>query len=115
LVKVSDQVRTIWKPDATPWTSCPKKRKILARKAFPLYNRPNNGYNYVVAERKPSFSPISASGSNFNPQNTPGIPGVKIFAVLDFDEKSWFSFGHYNKTGAKISPPLQDKKTAIPE
>jgi len=45
------------------------------------------------AERKPSFSLISASGSNFNLQNTPGIPAVKIFAVLDLDEKSWFSFG----------------------
>jgi len=44
---------------------------------------------------KPSFSQISASVSNFNLQNTPGIPVVKIFAVLDFDEKSWFSFGHY--------------------
>ena len=50
---------------------------------------------YLVAERKPSFSPISASSSNFNPQNTPSIPAVKIFAVLDLDEKSWFSLGHY--------------------
>jgi len=26
------------------------------------------------------FCPISASSSNFNPQNTQGMPGVKIFA-----------------------------------
>ena len=54
-----------------------------------------------VPERKPSFPPISASGSNFNPQNTPGIPAVKIFTVLDLNEKSWFSFGHYS-----ILPPF---------
>ena len=50
-----------------------------------------------MPERKPSFSPISAFGFNFNPQNTLNIPAVKIFAVLDLDEKSWFSFGHYSK------------------
>ncbi len=50
---------------------------------------------YLVPERKPSFSPISVSGSNFNPQNTSRMPAVKIFAFLDLDEKSWFSFGHY--------------------
>jgi len=43
-----------------------------------------------VAERKPSFSPISASGSNFNPQNTPSIPAVKISAILDPGETSRF-------------------------
>jgi len=43
------------------------------------------------------FCPISASGSNFNPQNTPGIPAcpvgpadrtgvVKIFAFLDLGQ-----------------------------
>jgi len=49
---------------------------------------------YIVAEREPSSPPISASGSNFNPQNTPSIPAVKIFNLLDLVEKSWFSFGH---------------------
>ncbi len=47
-----------------------------------------------MPERKPSFSPISAFGSKFNPQNTSSIPAVKCFAGLDLDEKSWFSFGH---------------------
>jgi len=47
-----------------------------------------------VAERKPSFSPISASGSNFNPQNTLVFLRFKIFAVLEREEKSWFSSGH---------------------
>jgi len=37
---------------------------------------------YLVLELKPSFSPISASGSNFNPQNTPGIPVVKFLPSL---------------------------------
>ena len=30
--------------------------------------------------------PISASGSNFNPQNTQCIPPVKIFARLDIEQ-----------------------------
>jgi len=29
------------------------------------------------------FCPISASGSNFNPRNTPCIPAVKILAFLE--------------------------------
>jgi hypothetical protein len=32
------------------------------------------------------FCPISASGSDFNPQNTQGIPLVKIFAFLDLEQ-----------------------------
>jgi len=54
--------------------------------------------SYLVSERKPSFSSISVSGSNFNPQNTTRMPAVKIFAFLDLDKKSWFSFGHYLTT-----------------
>ena len=34
------------------------------------------------------FHPISASGSNFNPQNTESIPAVKIFAFLEL-ERNW--------------------------
>jgi len=48
----------------------------------------------IVPERKLSFSPISASGSTFNPRNTQCIPAVKIFAFLDLNKKSQFSFGH---------------------
>jgi hypothetical protein len=33
------------------------------------------------------FCPISASGSNFNPQNTQCIPVVKIFAFLELEQK----------------------------
>jgi hypothetical protein len=33
------------------------------------------------------FCPISASCSNFNPQNTQGIPAVKIFAFLELEQK----------------------------
>jgi hypothetical protein len=33
------------------------------------------------------FYPISASGSNFNPQNTPCIPAVKIIAFLELEQK----------------------------
>jgi len=32
------------------------------------------------------FCPISVSGSNFNPQNTPCIPAVKIFAFLELEQ-----------------------------
>ena len=49
---------------------------------------------YIVPEQKLSFSPISASASNFSPQNTQSIPAVKIFIFPDPDEKSRFSFGH---------------------
>jgi hypothetical protein len=31
--------------------------------------------------------PISASGSNFNPQNTQCIPAVKILAFLELEQK----------------------------
>jgi hypothetical protein len=33
------------------------------------------------------FCPISASGSNFNPQNTQCIPSVKIFVFLELEQK----------------------------
>jgi hypothetical protein len=32
------------------------------------------------------FCPISALGSNFNPQNTQCIPAVKIFACLELEQ-----------------------------
>jgi hypothetical protein len=32
------------------------------------------------------FCPISASDSNFNPQNTKCIPAVKIFVFLDLEQ-----------------------------
>jgi hypothetical protein len=37
------------------------------------------------------FRPISASGSNFNPQNTPCILAVKIFAFLEL-RRNWTFF-----------------------
>ena len=43
---------------------------------------------YLVSERKLSFSPISASDKNINPQNTQCILAVKILIFLDLDEKS---------------------------
>ena len=42
---------------------------------------------YIVPERKLSFSPISVSGSNFNPRNTQCIPLVKTFAFLELKQK----------------------------
>jgi hypothetical protein len=39
------------------------------------------------------FSPISASGSNFNPQNTVNIPVAKISAFLELEQKLTFSKG----------------------
>jgi hypothetical protein len=40
-----------------------------------------------------AFCPISASGSNFNPQNTQCIPSVKIFASLELEQNSTFFKG----------------------
>jgi hypothetical protein len=37
------------------------------------------------------FRPISASGSNFNPQNTPCIPAVEIFSFLKL-KRNWAFF-----------------------
>jgi len=48
-----------------------------------------------VLERKPPIFPISALGSNFNPQNTPCIPAVKILARLELEKIFRFSFRHY--------------------
>jgi len=42
--------------------------------------------NFMSQFQNAPFCPISASGSNFNPQNTPGIPVVKIFAFLDLGQ-----------------------------
>jgi hypothetical protein len=39
------------------------------------------------------FCPISASGSNFNPQNTGCIPVVKIFAFLELKQNLSFFKG----------------------
>jgi hypothetical protein len=36
--------------------------------------------------KKIPFCPISASDSNFNPRNTPGIPLVKIFVFIDLEQ-----------------------------
>jgi hypothetical protein len=39
------------------------------------------------------FCPISASGSNFNPQNSKCIPVVKIFAFLELKQNLAFFKG----------------------
>jgi hypothetical protein len=36
--------------------------------------------------KNPLFCPITASGSDFNPQNTKCIPAVKIFAFLELEQ-----------------------------
>jgi len=43
---------------------------------------------YLVPERKLLIFPISASGLNFNPQNTQCIPAVKICAFLELEKIS---------------------------
>jgi hypothetical protein len=48
------------------------------------------GYQGVIILRplqNAPFCPISASGSNFNPQNTQCIPVVKIFTFLGLEQK----------------------------
>jgi hypothetical protein len=44
------------------------------------------GNYYLVPERKLLIFPISASGLNFNPQNTQCIPAVKICAFLELEK-----------------------------
>jgi hypothetical protein len=46
---------------------------------------------HLEAVREWLFSAISASGSDFNPQNTQCIPAVKIFAFLDLAKNFSFS------------------------
>jgi hypothetical protein len=43
-------------------------------------------YNGERPLKNPLFCPISASGSDFNPQNTQCIPAVKIFAFLELEQ-----------------------------
>jgi len=43
--------------------------------------------------QNPPFCPISVSGSNFNPQNTPCIPVVKIIAFLELEQRCVFFKG----------------------
>ena len=48
--------------------------------------------------RNGTFCPISASGSNFNPRNTPCIPVVEIFAFLELEQISAdFENYHFSK------------------
>jgi hypothetical protein len=51
------------------------------------------------------FCPISASGSNFNPQNTQCIPVVKIFAFLPSSPEGYAGQVNLNKNEhfAKVS------------
>ncbi|MDY7032821.1 MAG: hypothetical protein SVY10_13050 [Thermodesulfobacteriota bacterium] len=51
--------------------------------------------SYLVPIHKWLFSAISASDSDFNPQNTKCIPAVKIFIFLDLAENISFMDGHY--------------------
>jgi hypothetical protein len=59
---------------------------------------------YLVPVRKRLISPISASGSNFNPQNTKCIPVVKIIAFLELEKIISFSDGHYLCDPGKLPP-----------
>jgi len=44
------------------------------------------------------FCPISASGSDFNPQNIQYIPAVKIIAFLDLEQiNADFEIEHFSK------------------
>jgi hypothetical protein len=61
------------------------------------------------------FCPIPASGSNFNPQNTPRIPVVKIFAFLGLEprinNKNRFNWAgkieRFSKVSNQINTNLQ--------
>jgi hypothetical protein len=47
------------------------------------------------------FSPITASGSNFNPRNTLCIPMVKIFAFLELEQNLTFFKGIMVRTASQ--------------
>jgi len=56
------------------------------------------GTGYIVSPLKNTlFCRISASSSNFNPWNIPYIPAVKIFALIDLEQKlSIFQRPHHH-------------------
>jgi hypothetical protein len=51
------------------------------------------------------FRPISALGSNFNPQNTQCIPAVKIFAFLEL-KQNWAFFKGLNSSRMNEVPVI---------
>jgi len=56
--------------------------------------------NHMSQFQNVPFCPISASGSKFNPRNTPCIPVGKIFAFLDLEQISVdFEIEHF-ETGS---------------
>jgi len=75
------------------------------------------------------FCPISASDSNFNPQNTQCIPAcpvgpadrtgaVKIFVFLELEPRLNIKYG-FNRAGkiehsSKVSPTFQAQKISSP-
>ena len=50
-------------------------------------------YNTLRPLQNDTFSPISASGSNFNTRNIQYIPVVEIFAFLELEQKLSFFKG----------------------
>ena len=57
------------------------------------YDNIKNISDQLVPERKPSFSPISVSGSNFNPQNTSVCLRLKFSPSLILTKNPGFRSG----------------------
>ena len=79
-----------------------KCKTPFTRQVFWFVNHSNNrAFPSSVSDRKPLIFPISALGSNFNPQNTSCIPLVKILARLELEKIFRLSPRHcYRKTVA---------------
>ena len=65
-----------------------KAESAAALSAFYILTRVNDQHPLTTGylEKLP-FCPITALGSNFNPQNTKCIPAVKIFVCLVLEQK----------------------------
>jgi len=65
-----------------------------------------NPIHYLVPERIPPIFPISALGSNFNPQNTLWIHAVKLLARLELEKIFRFSFRHCYAKNQDFRPSI---------
>ena len=65
----------------------------MSRKEEQIVIRLEKGLKIPRPLQNVPFRPISASGSNFNPQNTQCIPAVKVFAFLELERNRTFCKG----------------------
>jgi hypothetical protein len=70
------------------FVSTDREKVDTGEQLLPVASRSHHFYPlYARRLQNAPFCPISASGSNFNPQNTQCIPVVKIFTFLELEQK----------------------------